>query len=63
MYDKAKVERINALVETIEDAEAKLNAELGGAPVKKTWSRRPKEKDNGEGTLKHGVVDGASRTG
>jgi hypothetical protein len=42
MYDRAKVERINALVKTIEDAEAKLNAELGGEPVKKTWSRRPK---------------------
>jgi hypothetical protein len=34
MYDKAKVERINSLVQTIEDAEAKLNAELGGETVK-----------------------------
>jgi hypothetical protein len=42
MYDKAKVERINALVQTIEEAEDKLNAELGGAPTKRTWSRRPK---------------------
>lgn len=42
MYDRAKVERIKALAKTIEDAEAKLNAELGGEGPKKTWSRRPK---------------------
>jgi hypothetical protein len=34
MYDKAKVGRINALVQTIEDAEQKLNAELGGEGLK-----------------------------
>jgi hypothetical protein len=45
MYDKAKVERINTLVQTIEEAEQKLNAELGGAPPRKTWSRRPKPDD------------------
>jgi hypothetical protein len=49
MYDKAKVERINALVQTIEDAEAKLNAELGGEAPKRTWSRRPKPDDQKQG--------------
>lgn len=50
MYDKAKVERINALVHQIEDAEEKLNAELGGAPTKRTWNRRPKDETKQEGS-------------
>jgi hypothetical protein len=47
MYDQAKVDRINELVKNIKESEAELEKILGGAPVRKTWSRRPKPEQEG----------------
>lgn len=54
MYDEKKVARVNKLVRTIKEAEAELESLFGGAPFRKTWSRRPKAEE-AESGIKPGI--------
>jgi hypothetical protein len=47
MFDMKKVERVNELVREIQEREDELTRIFGGETPKRTWSRRPKNEQEG----------------